>query len=71
MPTPEEVKDELIATDEEFRQMWEEHQNHERTLDELNASPEPSEEDEVVAKGIKVQKLHLKDRMEAIIRQHL
>lgn len=71
MPTPEEVKDELIANDKEFRRMWKEHQDFERTLDELNASPDPSDEDDVVAKGIKVQKLHLKDRMEAIIREHL
>ena len=71
MPTPEDVKDELIASDEEFRQIWEEHQKHERSLDELNANSEHSESDDVVAKEIKVQKLHLKDRMEAIIREHL
>ena len=71
MPTHEEVKEELIANDAEFRQLWEEHQRHERQLDELNEHDEHTEADEVEAKGLKVQKLHLKDRMEAKIRAHL
>ena len=71
MPSREEVKEDLIANDEAFREIWEEHQGHERSLDKLEMSVEFKEEDDVVVKGIKVQKLHLKDRMEAIIREHL
>jgi len=69
--THQEAKKELIETDDEFRRLWEEHQERERRLDELNRSPEPSPEDEILAKGLKVEKLHLKDRMEAIIRDRL
>lgn len=66
----EELKEELVATDDEFRRLHEEHQNFERRLDELTSKSLPSEEDELEEKQIKLQKLHLKDRMEAILRAH-
>ena len=71
MQSREEVKEELLESDEEFRRLYDEHQNHERRLDEINRDPSPSADEEVLIKGIKVQKLHLKDRMEAMIRSHL
>jgi uncharacterized protein YdcH (DUF465 family) len=66
----EELKEELVATDDEFRRLHEEHQNFEKRLEELTLKSLPSEEDESEEKQIKLQKLHLKDRMEAILRAH-
>jgi len=66
----EELKQELIETDEEFRRLHDEHQNFERRLGELTLKSLPSEEDELEEKQIKLQKLRLKDRMEAIVRAH-
>jgi hypothetical protein len=66
----EELKKELIEADDEFRRLHEEHQNFERRLGELTLKSLPSEEDELEEKKIKLQKLRLKDRMEAIARAH-
>jgi len=66
----EELKQELIETDEEFRRLHDEHQNFERRLGELTLKSLPSEEDELEEKQIKLQKLRLKARMVAIVRAH-
>lgn len=58
----------LVATDEEFRELHDEHQSFERRLEELQLKSSLSEEDELEAKSIKRQKLWLKDRMEVILR---
>lgn len=64
------LKQELIDTDEEFRALFEQHQEFERRLAELQQKSLPSEEDEQEEKQIKRQKLFLKDRMEMILRSH-
>ncbi len=71
MTSRHEVKEELIETDEEFRRLWQAHQDHERRLEQMTEGGSSSLGDESIVKGIKVQKLHLKDRMEAMIRSHL
>ena len=71
MTSRQEVKEELIETDFEFRRLYEEHQSYERRLGEMTLSPSPSSDAEVMIKGLKVQKLHLKDQMEAMILRHL
>lgn len=68
--TPDPLKEELLATDETFRRLHEEHQRHEHRLAELAAKSLPSAEDEVEEKQLKRQKLQLKDRMEAMLRAH-
>lgn len=64
------LKEELIASDEEFRRLHDEHQQYERRLEELNHKSLLSQEDEVEEKRIKLHKLALKDRMESILREH-
>ena len=71
MASRREVKEELIETDEEFRRLWQSHQDHERRLERMTEGSSSSNDDDSVLKGIKVRKLHLKDRMEAMIRSHL
>lgn len=65
-----ELKKELLETDDEYRRLHEEHQNYERRLEQLHHKSLPSQEDELEEKRIKLQKLRLKDRMEAILRTH-
>lgn len=68
MPMREQLKAELIATDEDFRNLHEQHQELERELEALAQKALLSEEVEVEEKRIKREKLRLKDHMELIIR---
>ena len=66
----DDLKAELIETDEEFRRLYQEHQDYERRLQSINQKQLLSQEDEVEEKKIKLHKLTLKDHMEQILRQH-
>ncbi len=68
MPNRDSLKDELLRSDEEYRRLFEEHQEYENKLHELQAKSMPSMDDEIEEKRIKVHKLHLKDRMESMLR---
>lgn len=64
------LKEELLRTDDEFRRLYDEHQEYERRLQELNHKSMFSQEDEIEEKKIKLHKLVLKDQMAEILRQH-
>lgn len=64
------LKQELLDTDDEFRRLFEEHQNYEQRLETLHEKSFFSEEDEQEEKRIKLQKLRLKDRMQIIMSTH-
>ncbi len=64
----EELKEELIRTDDEFRRLHDEHQACEQRLESLD-SRSLSPETEVEVKRIKLHKLALKDRMYSILRE--
>jgi uncharacterized protein YdcH (DUF465 family) len=70
MPIHDELKDELLQTDEEFRRLYDEHKDYERRLAEINQKSLLSQDDEIEEKKIKLHKLALKDRMESILRNH-
>jgi len=70
MPIHDELKDELLQSDDEFRGLYAEHQDCERRLGEINQKTLLSQEDEIEEKKIKLHKLALKDRMENILRTH-
>lgn len=70
MPINDPLKDELIQTDDEFRRLFEEHQEYERRLATISQKTLLSQDDEVEEKKIKLHKLALKDRMEQILRIH-
>jgi uncharacterized protein YdcH (DUF465 family) len=65
----QELRQELLETNESFRRLYEEHQKLERRLEGLLSKTLPSENDEIEEKQIKLQKLHLKDQMEAMLRE--
>lgn len=66
----EGLKKELIETDDEFRRLYEEHQNYERRLDQIHGRSFASPEDEHEVKQIKLHKLSLKDQMAQILRSY-
>jgi len=66
----DDLKSELLKTDDEYRRLYEEHQEYEKRLDEINQKTLLSQEDEVEEKKIKLHKLVLKDHMEQILRTH-
>jgi uncharacterized protein YdcH (DUF465 family) len=70
MPNRDDVREELLQTDEEFRRLYDEHQEYERRLAEINHKSMLSQDDEIEEKRIKLHKLTLKDRMESIVRSH-
>jgi uncharacterized protein YdcH (DUF465 family) len=70
MSQHDDLKAELIKTDDEFRRLYEEHQDYEKRLEEINQKSLLSQEDEIEEKKIKLHKLNLKDHMEQILRAH-
>ena len=70
MSREESLRQELLATDDEFRRLYEEHQNYKRRLETLRQKSFFSQDDELEEKRIKLHKLRLKDRMEVILRSH-
>lgn len=70
MSERDDLREELIRTDPEFRRLFEEHQEFERRLHELNHKSLLSQDDEIEEKKIKLHKLALKDRMENLLRAH-
>ena len=65
------VKDELIRSDESFRNLHEEHLAYKEKLDTIRMKSLPSQEDESEMKRIKLHKLTLKDQMENMMRDYL
>jgi len=66
----EEMKAHLMATNEEFRQLAQQHSEHARKLDALEALPHLTDEEQLEEHRLKKIKLRLKDQMEAIVSQY-
>lgn len=69
MANLDDLKEELLTADDEFRRLHDEHQECERQLADLNGKAALSPEAEAEAKRIKLHKLTLKDRMHEILRE--
>ena len=66
----EELKAHLMATDEHFRSLVEQHSRFHKDLEALSAKHPPTSEDEVVEQRLKKQKLRLKDEINMILSRH-
>ena len=66
----QELKELLLKTDEEFRQLATQHHELDDRLHELSSKPYLSDPEQVEEVTLKKRKLHLKDRMEDILRRH-
>ena len=63
----EEMKAHLMATNEEFRQLAQQHSEYAHKLDALEALPHLTDEEQLEEHRLKKIKLRLKDQMEAIV----
>jgi uncharacterized protein YdcH (DUF465 family) len=66
----QDLKELLLQTDEEFNQLAARHHELEDRLHELTSKPYLSEPEQLEQVNLKKQKLHLKDRMEDILRRN-
>jgi uncharacterized protein len=66
----QELKELLLKTDEEFRQLATQHHKLDDRLHELSSKSYLSEPEQVEEITLKKRKLQLKDRMEDILRRH-
>jgi uncharacterized protein YdcH (DUF465 family) len=65
----QDVKSLLLQTNEEFHHLAAQHHELEDRLQQLATKPHLSEPELLEESEIKKRKLHLKDRMEAIVRE--
>ena len=68
--TSASLKQHLIATDAEFRELAEQHRQYEYRLEQLTALPYPTEEEILEETMLKKKKLLIKDKMEAIMHRY-
>lgn len=66
----EQLKAHLIASDEEFRRLSEQHSEYARLIDNIESHPHLTEQDELEEHRLKKLKLHCKDQMEMIISRY-
>ena len=66
----QELKELLLKTDEEFRQLATQHHNLDERLHALSVKPYLSDVEQVEEIKLKKVKLQLKDKMEDILRRH-
>ena len=65
-----DIKAHLMQTNEEFRKLATQHLEYKRKVEELEANPFLTEQEEVEEHKLKKLKLHLKDVMEQLIHEH-
>jgi len=68
--TQDELKAHLMNSDEEFRQLAQQHTELHKQLEALEAKPHLTPEEEIEEHRLKKIKLHLKDQMNSIISRY-
>jgi len=69
MSQADNLKEELMASNPEFREMAREHGRYEERLSELSALTYPSDEEQLEEVTLKKKKLALKDQMYSLMLQ--
>ncbi len=70
MSKADSLKEQLMTSNPEFRELAREHGRYEARLSELSALAYPSEEEQLEEITLKKKKLALKDQMYSLMRQH-
>lgn len=65
----ESLKEQLLMSDPEFRELAREHGRYEERLSQLSALNYPNDEEQLEEATLKKKKLALKDQMQAIMLQ--
>ena len=68
--TQNDLRAHLLATDEHFRQLQEQHAQYSRLIDDIEARCHVTEADELEEQRLKKMKLHLKDEMNEILARY-
>jgi uncharacterized protein YdcH (DUF465 family) len=66
----ESLKEQLMQSDPEYRELAKEHGRYEERLSQLSSLPYPSDEEQIEEVTLKKKKLALKDQMHAIMLRH-
>lgn len=66
----EDLKHQLLVNNEEFRELSFKHHSLDDRLHELEAKHYLSNDEQLEEVSLKKRKLHIKDRMESILREH-
>lgn len=66
----EDLKYRPLETNEEYRELASKHQSLDDRLHELKSKHYLSDDEQVEEISLKKRKLHVKDRMETILREH-
>lgn len=67
----EDLRRELASSNPEFRKLLDEHAQYESRLEELQGKAVLEEAERLETTNLKKQKLHVKDRMERMLREHI
>ncbi len=70
MTNTDSLKEQLMSSDPEFRELAREHGRYEQRLSELSALTYPSDEEQLEEITLKKKKLAVKDQMHAIMLRH-
>ncbi|HJY86153.1 MAG TPA: YdcH family protein [Candidatus Acidoferrales bacterium] len=68
--SPQELREQLLASDAEFQRLAQEHSRYEDQLEQLSKAPYLSSEDIIQQTTLKKLKLCVKDEMERLIARH-
>ena len=71
MTQEQHAREVLLEQDDEYRDLAEQHRALESRLAELLGQPYRSGAEQIEEATLKKKKLHIKDRMEQILRRHL
>ncbi len=66
----DELKAHLMATDESFRRLAQEHAAYKKQIEAIEAKSHLTSEDEIEEQRLKKKKLHLKDQMTEIMARY-
>ena len=70
MSTADPVRDELLKSNQEFRELVHQHEGFEKRLSELAHLTYPNEDEQVEEVTLKKKKLAIKDEIYLIMQQH-
>ena len=70
MTNTDSLKEQLMQSDPEFRELAREHGRYEERLSQLTALAYPSDEEQLEEVTLKKKKLAVKDQMHAIMLRH-
>jgi len=68
--TSDSLKEQLMTTDPDFRELVREHGRYEQRLSELSALAYPSDEEQLEETTLKKKKLAIKDQIYSLMNEH-